>query len=134
MEIRKLQASECLLIMDIAPDDEMMVNMFLGIAKDIRDNSGGINLTFGAFENNMIVGFIYGFALPNKTLLPQYLYVDTEFRGRQIGKLLLEALEKESACTCSIAYFEKGLSNYYANQGYNIGDSIVALKELKVME
>ena len=56
--------------------------------------------------------------------------IDKKYRGKKIGRQLLETLEKESKCTCSIAYFEKGLSEYYSKQGYMIGDTLVGLKEL----
>lgn len=56
--------------------------------------------------------------------------IDKKYRGKKIGRQLLETLEKESKCTCSIAYFEKGLSEYYSNQGYMIGDTLVGLKDL----
>lgn len=130
MDIRILTQDDYLLIMEMAPDDEIMTSMFLSIAKAVKGGFDGISYTYGAFIDGMIVGFIYGFVLPNKTLLPQYLYVDTNYRGHKIGKCLLETFEKESKCTCSIAYFEKGLCKYYSDQGYIIGNSLVALKDL----
>ena len=130
MDISILTPDDYLLIMELAPDDEIMTSMFLSVAAAIKAGFDGISYTYGAFIDGMIVGFIYGFVLPNKTLLPQYLYVDTNYRGQKIGKRLLETFEKESKCTCSIAYFEKGLCKYYSEQGYIIGNSVVALKEL----
>lgn len=130
MDIRLLTKDDYLLIMEIAPDDEVTMSMFLGIAKAIKDGFDGISYTYGAFIDGMIVGFIYGFVLPNKTLLPQYLYVATDYRGRKIGKQLLERFEQESQCTCAIAYFEEGLSKYYSEQGYIVGNTLVALKNL----
>jgi GNAT superfamily N-acetyltransferase len=130
-DIRLLKQDEYLLLMEIVPDDEIMQGMFLSIAKSIKDGFDGISYTYAAFADDLIIGFIYGFVLPNKALLPQYLYVDPQYRKQGIGRQLLETLESKSGCTTSIAYFEKSLSNYYAKQGYIIGDAVVALKELK---
>ena len=80
MDIRILTPDDYLLIMELAPDDEIMTSMFLSVAAAIKAGFDGISYTYGAFIDGMIVGFIYGFVLPNKTLLPQYLYVDTKDR------------------------------------------------------
>lgn len=117
--------------MEIAPDGEIMQGMFLSIAKSVKDGFDGVSYTYAAFIDNIMVGFIYGFVLPNKALLPQYLYVDPQYRKQGIGQKLLAALETQSGCTTSIAYFEKSLSDYYMKQGYIIGDAVVALKELE---
>ena len=130
-DIRLLTQDDYLLLMEITPDDEIMRGMFMSIAKSIKDGFDGISYTYAAFFDGIIVGFIYGFVLPNKSLLPQYLYVDPTYRKRGIGRKLLEALEINSGCVSSIAYFEKSLSQYYNKQGYIVGDAVVALKELK---
>ena len=77
MDIRILTPDDYLLIMELAPDDEIMTSMFLSVAAAIKAGFDGISYTYGAFIDGMIVGFIYGFVLPNKTLLPQYLYFAT---------------------------------------------------------
>ena len=130
VEIRRLTPDDYFSVIELVPDDEYMAQMFVAIANAVKSDFDGISYTYGAFVDGFIIGFIYGFVLPNKTLLPQYLYVDAEYRGNKIGNRLLETLEKDSECSCSLAYFEKGLSNYYEKQGYTIGNNVVALKEL----
>ena len=78
MDIRILTPDDYLLIMELAPDDEIMTSMFLSVAAAIKAGFDGISYTYGAFIDGMIVGFIYGFVLPNKTLLPQYLYTQRD--------------------------------------------------------
>lgn len=130
IEIRRLTQDDYFSIIELAPDDEYMAQMFISIANAVKSNFDGISYIYGAFVDSLIIGFIYGFVLPNKTLLPQYLYVDAEYRGNKIGNRLLKTLETDSECSCSLAYFEKGLSNYYEKQGYTIGNNVVAMKEL----
>ena len=130
ISIRLLVQTDYLKIIKLAPDDDIMSSILFSIAKVVKDCLDEISYTYGAFIDDELIGFIYGFVLPNKTLLPQYLYIGKKYRGKKIGRQLLETLEKESKCTCSIAYFEKGLSEYYSKQGYMIGDTLVGLKEL----
>ena len=130
MKIRLLTQNDCSLILKIAPDNETTASILFTIAKTIKDGFDGISYIYGAFIDDLMVGFVYGLILPNKTLLPQYLYVDINYRGQKIGKKLLKKLEKESGAICSMAYFEKGLRKYYSDQGYMIGDLLVALKYL----
>lgn len=110
VEIRRLTPDDYFSIIELVPDDEYMAQIFMIIANAVKSDFDGISYTYGAFVNGLIIGFIYGFVLPNKTLLPQYLYIDAEYRGNKVGNRLLETLEKDSECSCSLAYFEKGLS------------------------
>ena len=64
MDIRILTPDDYLLIMELAPDDEIMTSMFLSVAAAIKAGFDGISYTYGAFIDGMIVGFIYGFVLP----------------------------------------------------------------------
>ena len=39
-----------------------------------------------ASNNDIPIGFIYGFILPNRTVIPEFLYVKPEFRNKKIGR------------------------------------------------
>lgn len=81
--------------------------------------------------DGMIVGFVYGFALPSDVLIPELLYVDTEYRRSGIGSRLLDRLEWESGCTSAMVFYNKSLHGYYARLGYLTGGNIeTAMKEL----
>lgn len=131
MYIRLLKQDEYPRLIEIAPDDEYIRGAFLSVMESIKDNPGGISYTYAAFVDDYILGFVYGWVLPNKVLFPQYLYVDPHHRKQGIARQLLETLETKSKCTTSIAYFRESLSDFYAEQGYTIGNLIVAQKELK---
>ncbi len=82
-------------------------------------------------ENEKIIGFIYMFVLPNKLLIPEFMYIKKEHRKRGHGSKLLKEAEKRSGCEISQIFFDKGLSKYYTEKGYKIGENLrVAIKEL----
>jgi len=84
-----------------------------------------------AISNGNVVGFIYGYILLNGALLPQFLYVDQEYRNKGIASNLLSMLEKDSNCTCSLVWYHKSLSDFYKNRDYDTGFNLeVAVKEL----
>ena len=80
---------------------------------------GGIERCYLAEENNSILGFIYGYALPNGLLLPQFLYIKPDYRKKGIGTKLLAYFEENSECSSSLIYYNQSLHNYYANRGYS---------------
>lgn len=76
ISIRLLVQTDYLKIIKLAPDDDIMSSILFSIAKVVKDCLDEISYTYGAFIDDELIGFIYGFILPNKTLLPQYLYID----------------------------------------------------------
>ena len=88
-----------------------------------------------ALEDQKIVGYIYGFILPNKTLLPEFLYVLPDYRRQGIGAKLLSEFEKNYACTVSRVYYNKNLHDFYNKLGYMSGDKLeVAIKEIPLIK
>lgn len=107
--------------------DEWRFNHIL-ISKSLQ-HSYNDEICFVALSEEKIVGYVDGFVLPNKTLIPHFLYVIPEYRNGGIGQELLKKLEEESGCQCSMIYYNKALHNYYENQGYSSGDNLeVAIK------
>ena len=81
--------------------------------------------------NSNIIGFIYGFVLPNRLLIPEYVYVKPNYRKNGIAKNLLLMLEKESKCDVSMIFYNKVLREHYCKLGYTVGEKLeVAMKEL----
>lgn len=96
---------------------------------------GGIERCYVAEDSGQLQGFIYGFVLPNGLLLPEMLYVRSEFRRMGIGTRLLETLEKESGCSSSMIFYNSTLHDYYAKHDYIVGENLeVAMKNLASME
>ena len=88
---------------------------------------------YTAVYGDTILGFIYGFVLPNRLLIPEFVYVKPDYRKKGIAKELLVKLEKESACETSMIFYNKELRGHYQRLGYTVGDNLeVALKELNV--
>jgi GNAT superfamily N-acetyltransferase len=131
VDIRLLKQDDYSLIIEIESENEAMHRAFLDIATSVYGGFDDVSYTYGAFFDEFLCGFIYGFVLPNKLLLPQYLYVLPAYRKQGIGQRLLETFESESGCSSSLVYFEKSLSLYYKKLGYVIGDAVVALKEFE---
>ena len=78
-----------------------------------------------------LCGFIYGFVLPNKTLLPEFMYLKPEYRHQGIAQHLLAELEKQSGCTASMIFYHNSLHDFYQKQGYQSGENLeVAMKEI----
>lgn len=76
------------------------------------------------------MGLIYGYALPDGILFPEFLYVRPEYRGQKIGEQLISVLEKNSGCDTSQIVYHKTLHDYYEKQGYMAGDLETAFKSL----
>ncbi len=86
---------------------------------------------FVALINDTVVGYIYGFALPNHTLIPELLYVRHEFRNQGIGTNLLRILENNSGCNVSMIFYHKSLHDYYEKLGYETGSNLeTAIKDI----
>lgn len=84
-----------------------------------------------ATVDGIIVGYIYGFSLPNGTLIPEFLYVVPKYRKKGVGKHLLGELERHSGCTTSMIFYHKSLHEYYEKLGYSTGSNLeTAMKDI----
>lgn len=92
-------------------DDHWKASHF-GVAESMMKASGNIEHCILAMDGARIVGYIYGFALPNKTLIPEFLYVLPTCRKNGIGKMLVEKMESSTDCTVSMIFYEKNLLNF----------------------
>ena len=111
-------------------DDHWKASHF-GVAESMMKTSGNIEHCILALDGARILGYIYGFALPNKTLIPEFLYVLPVYRKNGIGKILVEKLESSTDCTASMIFYHKSLRDYYSKIGYQVGDALeVAIKEI----
>lgn len=119
--------------MDLATiaDDEWQSN-HRSVAEAMMRTSGNIEHCVLAFDNDTPVGYVYGFALPNRTLIPEFLYVKVSHRKNGIAKVLIETLERTTGCTASMVFYNRALHNFYSHLGYYAGKQIeVAVKELQ---
>lgn len=80
--------------------------------------------------NGDIVGFIYGFILPNRTLIPEFMYIKPNHRKNGIGSALIKQLEIHSNCIASMVFYNKSLNEYYQKRGYQSGNLEVAMKTI----
>ena len=111
-------------------DDEWQIN-HRNIAMSMLNANTKIELCFVATNAGKIIGYIYGFALPNGTLIPEFLYVLPEYRNMGVGKQLLSILEMHSGCCTSMIFYHKTLHNYYEKLGYSTGSNLeAAIKEI----
>ena len=131
--IRPVKKTDMLSLTILANDEwasklSMMAPSFAGC-------DGKIERCYVAEEADKIIGFIYGFVLPNGLLLPEMLYVRSEYRKTGIGTQLLAHLEKESGCSSSMIFYNNTLHNYYAKRGYIVGENLkTAMKDLTSTE
>lgn len=127
--IRDFKITDRLSLMDLS-DDEWQQQITALFSEMNTDNP--VEKCLVAEVNGYIVGFIYGFVLPNKMLIPELLYVDPDVRKNGIGAELIKQLEIKSGCTSSRIYYNKLLLHkYYQKQGYQSGDNLeVAIKEI----
>lgn len=114
-------------------DDEWEPKLSV-IAPSFAKCDGKIERCYVAEESGKLVGFIYGFVLPNGLLLPEMLYVCSDYRKKGIGTLLLEHLEKESGCNSSMIFYNNSLHNYYSKRGYMVGENLEAAIKTLVPE
>lgn len=115
----------------VALSDNQWKASHFGVAESMMKASGNIERCILALDGARIAGYIYGFALPNKTLIPEFLYVLPAYRKNGIGKMLVEKLESSADCTASMIFYHKSLRDYYSKMGYQVGDALeVAMKEI----
>ena len=112
-------------------DDEWSTTI-IAIAKDLKLNyDNNITKVLLTYDDKELIGFIYGFILPNHMLIPEYMYVVQQFRKHGIAHTLLSSLEKKSGCTYSMIFYNKELHDFYHKQGYQTGDHLeTAIKQL----
>lgn len=73
-------------------DDEYK-GYHVSIAKSMRQANDTYEKCFVATVDNEIVAYIYGFIVPTKVTLPQFLHVKETQRGKGIGAALLNHFE-----------------------------------------
>ena len=96
-------------------------------------NENEVESCLVAEDNGKIVGFIYGYILPHKTLIPHFMYVIKSYRGKGVSTELLNQFELRSNCEVSQIYYNKTLSSHYKKQGYvSSNDLEVAIKDLSI--
>ncbi len=97
----------------------------------LREYDGQVIRMLLAFSDTDLVGFIYGFVLPNKLLIPELMYVKPQYRKTGIAHKLLSELERNSTCTTSMIFYNKTLHDFYRTQGYQVGENLeAAIKSL----
>lgn len=127
--IRPIKKTD-LLSLECIANDEWASKLSM-LAPSFAKCDGKIERCYVAEKSNELIGFIYGFVLPNGLLLPEMLYVRSEYRESGIGTRLLEYLEKESGCTSSMIFYNTTLHDYYAKRGYTVGENLeTAMKSL----
>lgn len=95
------------------------------------DTNNPVEKCLVAEVDGNIVGFVYGFILPNETLIPELMYINPHYRKKGIGSALIRQLEIHSNCAVSMIFYNKSLHEYYQKQGYQSGDNLeVAMKEI----
>lgn len=118
-ELRKFSKGDYMSLV-VLSDDEWKIN-HRNIATAMLKADEKIELCFVATSAGKLIGYIYGFSLPNGTLLPEFLYVLPEYRKMGVGKQLLSELETKSGCGTSMIYYNRELHDYYKKQGYLAG-------------
>lgn len=114
-------------------DDEYK-GYHVSIAKSMQQANDTYEKCFVATVNNEIVAYIYGFVVPTKVTLPQFLYVKATQRGKGIGAVLLNHFECVAGTPCSLIYYRNELHDYYTKQGYEAGTTEVAMKQIPIDE
>lgn len=131
--IRKARKTDLLALASLA-DDEWEQKLSI-LAPSFAKCNGKIERCYVAVDSDHLLGFIYGFVLPNGLLLPEMLYVGSEYRKKGIGTKLLEYLESKSGCTSSMIFYNNTLHDYYAKRGYQVGENLeTAMKNLNTVE
>lgn len=130
VEIREYIKQDWLNFMTISDDEWAQSIKSLGHSM-IKEYDGRVLKLLLALCGESLAGFIYGFILPNRTLIPEFMYIKPEYRHNGIAQKLLSELEKRSGCTASMIFYNKSLHIFYQNQGYISGENLeVAMKTL----
>lgn len=128
--LREYAKGDFLLIATLSEDTwNQTITQFATLLPKMSENS--IEKCYVAESNGEVIGFIYGFALPNATLIPEFAYVKPMYRKHGIASQLLKKLEDESGCSLSMIFYNKSLHNHYAKLGYETGENLeTAIKNL----
>lgn len=132
VEYRKYEKTDSEAIIKLEKNDIMAKNM-LAVSVDALNKSYDDKYikSFVAVENSEIIGFIYGYYLPNGLLIPEYLYVCPNYRHNSIGEKLLDVLSMDTGCDTIQVYYHKSLRGFYEKCGYTFGDNLeVAIKDI----
>ena len=128
VEIRDYNKHDRFALMSLSEDE--WHPQILATVLSIKENNS-IEKCLVAEADGDIVGFIYGFVLPNKTLIPEFMYVVPNARKNGVGAELIKQLELTSGCTASMIFYNKSLHCFYEHQGYLAGENLeVAVKEI----
>ena len=100
VELRKFEKGDYLNLATLS--DDQWKELHFKIATSMMKATENIEHCILALDDAKIVGYIYGFALPNKTLIPEFLYVLPAYRKNGIGKMLVEKLESSTNCISSM--------------------------------
>ena len=102
------------------------------IAGSMRRQKRNVESCYVAVDKDKVIGYAYGFILPNETLIADFIYVRPEYRRQGVGRGVLEALERGSGCSCSMAFYNKALHEHYKKLGYSTGENLeVAIKQIR---
>lgn len=87
ISIRNYKKADYLPIMML--DDDKWKEQLLSIGSSLMhsDDDTDVLIFLLAEIKDSIVGFVYGFKLPNRMLIPEFLYVKPEYRHQGIGKM-----------------------------------------------
>ena len=125
--VRKMQQADRLFLASMASDEkEWAVTIMQNAYSMPPEHDGSIMQAYVAEDGDELVGFVFGFALPNKLLIPELMYVKPSHRRNGISKKLLKALEENSGCTMSQIFYNKSLHDCYAKQGYHSDNGLEA--------
>lgn len=133
IELRKFQKDDFCGIISLSDDQwgATHYNLASSMVKTINNIGNNIEHCILALDGAQIVGYIYGFALPNKILIPEFLYVIPSYRKHGVGKKLVKELETSTDCTVSMIFYNKSLRDYYNKMGYKVGEDLeVAVKDI----
>ena len=104
---------------------------YVSLYKALEQMPNSYEKLYMAISDGKVIGFVYGYTLPNKTLMPMFLHVDEKYRNQGIATNLLELLEKESKCVCSLIWYDKSLHDFYESHNYDSGGNLeIAIKLL----
>ena len=95
LEIREYTKLDWYSLISISEDKWAKSIEQLGFSIMKEYNRDVLKILLAVCDNN-VVGFIYGFILPNQTLIPEFMYLKPECRHQGIAQKLLPELEKHN--------------------------------------
>ena len=79
-----------------------------------------------AEEDAALVGYAYGFVLPNAALFIDFVYVTPARRRYGVATELIRALERSSGCREALVFFHRSLHGFYTRRGYETSSDLEA--------